>query len=77
MKSKMATGKVLVSVSESTRANMKLFQLKMNDRMPAVAMPGVESGSMRCRKAPMWVSPSTSPDSSISSGRPSKKPIMM
>ena len=32
---------------------------------------------MRCQNAPMWVSPSTSPDSSISRGSPSKNPIMM
>jgi len=48
-----------VAELDSTRANMKLFQLKMNDRMPAVAMPGVDSGSMRCQNEPIGVSPST------------------
>ena len=40
--------------------------------MPAVAMPGRDSGNVIRRNAPMWVRPSTSAASSNSSGRPSK-----
>ena len=38
---------------------MKLFHEKMKARMPAVAMPGVDSGRVIRRNAPMGVSPST------------------
>ena len=40
MKLEIATGSVRVFWLERTRANRKLFQLKMNARMLAVAMPG-------------------------------------
>src|SRR5690606_23980479 len=68
MKSKMATGSVFVAFPDSTSANMKLFQLKMNDRIVAVAMPGTDSGSVIRKNAPIAVRPSTCADSSSSSG---------
>ena len=68
----MATGSVLVLAPESTSANMKLFQEKMKDRIPAVAMPPMDRGRVMWAKAPMGVSPSTWADSSNSSGMESK-----
>src|SRR5450759_5964332 len=75
-KLKIATGSVLVFAPASTRANMKLFHEKMNDRMPAVARPGADSGSVTRMKAPIGVSPSTCAASSSSVGRESKNDIM-
>src|SRR5690606_23604778 len=77
MKSKIATGRVLVAALERTSANMKLFHEKMNDRIVAVAMPGTDSGSVIRKNAPIAVRPSTCADSSSSSGIWSKNDIMM
>ena len=58
-KLKIATGSVLVLSFDNTSAKMKLFHEKMKDSIPAVAIPGVDSGILMCKKAPILVSPST------------------
>ncbi len=55
---------------------MKLFQLKMNDRIVATVIPGRASGSATWRNACQIVAPSTSAASSSSAGSPSKNPII-
>ena len=74
---KRATGRVTVSASARINENRKLFQLKMIERIDAVAMPGTASGREIRRKHPNSVSPSTCPASSSSAGKDLKNPVMI
>lgn len=60
----------------STAAKMKLFQLKMKDRIVATVMPGKASGIDTRRNVWNRLAPSMRAASSRSTGRPSKCPII-